>query len=253
MKKIITICFCLSMVVLLVAFVIKKGNENKGSTSDVETENISDVNLIENDGSVELIDDYTANINAYQIKNVNESCEITTVLNCRYSLLVKNVHYNNILEDVVKENTIDFESSLKAVLDRNKKDYFQYIDESGNLDGEKFTYMYVEITLSRLDEKADRFAPLGIRLVSINDNTVSLEKGLLDCQAKFVSELYGSNYLNFMKVIQMNKGETGNFLLTYIIPYEKIDTYAIAYDKGGQYNKGTLQDASINYIKLKSE
>lgn len=252
MKKWITLTFCIIFVAAAAAFGIKKYGEyyvkddSAADTEQAAEQPVSDENIV-------LIDDMTAVVNDYQIKSVSDLCEIGR-MSGNYGFKVENVYYDNNIIDIVKNNTINFESRLSTLKKMERTGYYSYFDDEGNLDGEEYTYMYVEVSLTNYTDEKCNFVPLSLELVYINGNTVSLlqqkNNDILDYgTAHFVTELDGNDYLNFMVVIQENIGETCTFLMTYIIPVQNKGMYAAVYEHGLYYTR-MLKDNSMYYVKL---
>ena len=249
MKKALTIIICILFIGIACVAVVKNYNDNK--TADY-SDNNSTIETTKpeyyNTDKIEIIDDNTAIVPDSNIKSMHEIVKYSD--SCNYELTVNEVYYDNKIKDIIKEKTINYESHLSSLCsDKKKSPYKEYIDENGNLDGVNYTYMYVEITIKNMGESNNTITPLSHGIAAIENNKIILynKSGI---NAAFVTEIDDKGYLNYMVVVQMDKGEEIRCIAVYPIEVSRVDNMVLFKSTG---NGRAVFSNNIEYIRLKED
>ncbi len=252
MKKVLTILLCILFIGLAGLAVITNYKNNSSDNKTINKADSSNDSVTKpeyyNADKIEIIDDNTAIVPDSNIKSMHQAIEYSHLDD--YEFTVDKVYYDNNIRDVIKERTINYESRLSSLCsDKRKEPYREYIDENGNLDGENYTFMYVEITIKNIGDKRTRITPLSYKAADIDGNKISL-KNETEMSAAFVAELDDKEYLDYMLTIQMDKGESIKYVMVYPIATSSIDSTVLFRGTGnGKVNFSN----SIDYIRLRED
>ena len=255
MKRALTILICIMFIGLVGVAVVTNYKSNSSDNKTIDKTDSSDDSATAatkpeyyNADKIEIIDDNTAIVPDSNIKSMHQTIEYDDLDD--YEFTVDKVYYDNNIKDIIKEKTINYESNLSALCsDKRKTPYKEYIDENGNLDGENYTFMYVEITIKNIGDKRTRITPLSYKVADIDGNKISLYEKY-GISAAFVAELDDKEYLDYFITIQMDKGESIKYVTVYPIASSSIDSTALFKETG---NGGVIFSNSIDYIRLKED
>lgn len=255
MKKVLTILICILFIGLAGVAVLTNHNNNSSDNKTIDKADSSDGSATAatkpeyyNADKIEIIDDNTAIIPDGNIKSMHQTIEYSNLDD--YEFTVDKVYYDNNIRDIIKERTINYESNLSSLCSvKRKEPYREYIDENGNLDGENYTFMYVEITIKNIGDNRTRITPLSYDVADIDGNKVSL-KSATETRAAFVAELDDKEYLDYMLTIQMDKGESIKYVMVYPIATSSIDSTVLF--RGTGNGKANFSN-SIYYIRLRED